>query len=105
MRKWSSLLPFVLLIAAPCLSQRASVSVNANESSCKDCRPFGKYLVEICTIYGDNDALASRRKVSCSVLPYPGHAPANPNLSTIKPKDQSITIKLVCDPAKKVVCD
>jgi len=105
MRNWSSHLVFLLLIAAPCLGQSASVNVNANGGACKDCRPFGKYLAEICTISGDIPTLASQRKVTCSEVPYPGSAPPNPQLSTIRPKDQTITIKLVCDPAKKTACD
>jgi hypothetical protein len=100
-------LPLVLLLlfAAAGLGQNASVNVRANADSCKDCRPFGKYLAEICTIYGDNGTLASQRKVSCAELPYPGALPANPQVSAIRPKDQTITIKLVCDPAQKTACD
>lgn len=105
MRNWGSPLVLLLLFAVPGLGQNASVNVRANADSCKDCRPFGKYLAEICTIYGDNGTLASQRKVSCSALPYPGGAPPNPQVSMIRPKDQTITIKLVCDPAQKTACD
>jgi hypothetical protein len=105
MRNWGSPLVLFLLFAAPGLGQNASVNVRANADSCKDCRPFGKYLAEICIIYGDNNTLARQRKVSCSALPYPGGVPANPQVSAIRPKDQTITIKLVCDPAQKTACD
>lgn len=105
MRNWGLPLVLLLLFAAPGLGQNASVNVRANADSCKDCRPFGKYLAEICTIYGDNGTLASQRKVSCAELPYPGALPTNPQVSAIRPKDQTISIKLVCDPAQKTACD
>jgi hypothetical protein len=113
MRNWGFYLVFLLLISAPCLGQGASGSGNPNSTgngnaspaACKDCRPFGKYLAELCTISSETPTLASQRRVTCTVLDYPEAAPPNPQFSAISRKDQTIAIKLVCDPTKKTDCD
>ena len=109
-----------LLIATPSLAQQASVSVSARSELPNDRRPFGKYLVETCTLTGEHLAL------TCTKVPYPtdsldrqrhlgrrdAQTPCPPTsnprpcqMAAIQLKDQSITIKLVCDPAKKDPCD
>jgi hypothetical protein len=120
MRNWGSSLVLLLLFAAPGLGQNASVNVRANADSCEDCRPFGKYLVETCTLAGEQLTL------TCTKVPYPTDSldqerhlgrrdertPCPPTenprpcqMAAIQPKDQTITIKLICDPAKKDPCD
>src|SRR5258708_26342718 len=96
---------FVLLIAGARLGQRASVNVNADSVLPRDPRPFGKYLVEICTLSGENRTVGEQRTVRCSVLPFSANRPADPQRAEIRPKDQTIAIKLVCDPAAKAPCD
>ncbi len=104
MRRWNVKLVFLWLIAAPCLGQQASVSVRANANQPRDLRPFGKYLVELCTLSGDRRTLTCQEAPLPSNLPAPGRAwpllPAIPQL-----KDQTITLKVVCDPAVKAPCD
>ena len=94
MRNWSSLL-LLLLIAAPCLAQRASVNVNADAGLPRDLRPFGKYLVEICPISSET------RTLRCAEAPF------TPGLTTqgTPAINQTITLKLVCNPATKAACD
>jgi len=103
MRKWISQLVFLLLVAH-CLGQQASVSVNANSALPRDPRPFGKYLVEICTLSSDKATVGEERTVRCTELPFPARKNEPQNVQ-ILPKDQTITIKLVCDPATKAPCD
>jgi hypothetical protein len=105
MRNCISQFVFLLLVAGVCLGQRASVNVNADSGLPRDPRPFGKYLVEICTISGENRTIGEQRTVRCSVLPFPANRPANPQRTEIRPKDQTITLKLVCDPAAKAPCE
>jgi hypothetical protein len=112
MRKWSSQLVLVLLAATSCLGQQASVNVSARAGLPYDQRPFGKYLVETCTFGGEHLTL------SCTKVAYPADSLEQPKKPCQKPhgepcrtnailqlKDQSVTIKLVCDPAKKAPCD
>jgi hypothetical protein len=101
MRNWSSHLIFVVLVAALCRGQqpRATVNVSATGGPPYDTRPFGKYLVEICTISGKT------RTITCSELPFPAAAPIGTPAATPQPKDQTLTLKLVCDPDKKTDCD
>jgi hypothetical protein len=79
MRDWSLRLAFFLLIAGPCFGQN------------RDTRPFGKYLVEICSISGN------ARTVTCRAVSQP--AGSTPQI------EQSITLKLICDPTAKASCD
>ena len=86
--------PFLalLLLAAPCFSQAVKIPL--------DPRPFGKYLAEICTLSG------AERTLTCAVTKLPGAPAPDPNQATADPKllDQTITVKLVCDPAAKGSC-
>jgi hypothetical protein len=104
MRTWSATLITLWLISLPCLGQHASVSVNANAGLPHDSRPFGKYLVEICTISGDTRTLSCQEAPLPSHLPNPGQGWA-PRSALIQRRDQTITLKLVCDPAVKTPCD
>ena len=93
MRRWSLLLILLLMIASTCLGQITARPLPP------DPRPFGKYLVEVCTIQGP------RRTVTCNqLLPFPpaagGAAPAAAQL-----RDQTITLKQVCDPDAKDGCE
>jgi hypothetical protein len=101
MRNWSSYLIFLVVVAALCRGQqpRATVNVSAAGGPPYDARPFGKYLVEICTISGKT------RTITCSELPSPAAAPIGTPAATPQPKDQTLTLKLVCDPDKKTDCD
>ena len=104
MRKRNAHLIFPLLVWASCFGQHANVSVKADAGIPHDARPFGKYLVEICTISGDN------RTLTCHELPLPHDAvmpgPSWPPLNAVsQQKDQAIAISLVCDPALKASCD
>ncbi len=111
MGTWGLRAVFLLLTITPCLGQNASVSVSANSGLGSDRRPFGKYLVETCTLTGGQLTL------SCTKVPYPADEiakpkpcskPAGPCNLTVVPqwKDQTVTIKVVCDPAQKTTpCD
>jgi hypothetical protein len=108
MGKWSSQLVWLFLIAAPCVGQNAAVTVTAHGGIPYDSRPFGKYLVETCTVTGE------QLTVSCTKVPYPSSNLEHSQTSCPKPgelkcpaqlKDQNVTIKLVCDPASKAKCD
>lgn len=92
MRNWRLQLLFVLLMAGSCLGQLP-------RGLPVDPRPFGRYLVEVCTLSGDI------RTISCSELPFPSVVPINPQNAAAQAKDQTITLKLVCDPAVKTPCD
>jgi len=59
MRSWSSQLIFLIFIAASCLGQPAHGPLP------HDPRPFGKYLVETCTLSGEQLTLR------CTKVPYP----------------------------------
>jgi hypothetical protein len=99
MRKWISHLIFLVLVAAMCWGQEQhpTVHVGAASGPPYDARPFGKYLVEICTLSGE------ARAISCPDL----HFAVPPAVATVQPKDQTITLTLVCDPDKykKNDCD
>jgi hypothetical protein len=110
MRDWSSPLVLLLLLAVPCLGQNASVSVSANSGLPNDRRPFGRYLVETCTLAGEQLIL------TCTKIPYPPKRVEYPNercptsvgqvcSTSTQKKDQAVTIKLVCEPASKKPCD
>jgi hypothetical protein len=112
MQKWSSQLVWLLLIGAPCVGQTAAVTVSAHGGIPYDSRPFGKYLVETCTVAGE------QLTVACTKVSYPDNPLKRPETACPKPegffcktdtasklKDQSVTIKLVCDPAKKTPCN
>jgi hypothetical protein len=113
METWSSRVAFLLTTALVCLGQNANVSVSANSGLAYDRRPFGKYLLEACSLSGVELTLR------CNKVPYPPHEsleiPKHPcPKEKVKPcevdiavqkKDQNITIKLVCDPAQKDPCD
>ena len=105
MRNRSSSLIF-LLIAVPCFGQHASVNVNADAALPHDTRPFGKYLVEICTLSGQNPTLTW----TCAETPLPPEKPVlkkGPTTIDATPQkmNQTITLKLVCNPATKDPCD
>src|SRR5258708_6505273 len=91
MHRWNLLL-ILLIPASPCLGQIAVPPLPPG------LRPFGKYLVEICTIQGPD------RTVTCNQLPFPpaagGAAPA-----AIQLRDQTIALKQVCDPDAKDGCE
>jgi hypothetical protein len=113
MGTWSSRVIFIMLTALVCLGQNANVSVSANSGLSYDRRPFGKYLVETCSLAGEKLTLR------CDKVPYPPHEalkvpnhpcpqqklePCNGDV-TVQEKDQTIAIKVVCDPAKKDPCN
>lgn len=100
MEMWGSRLVFLLLAAAQCAGQHASVSVNASGPLPKDPRPFGKYLTEICTLATEEQKGQEVRTVHCSRVP----GPTPPNPVKIGPKTQTIALKLVCDPDAKSPC-
>jgi hypothetical protein len=106
MRNLNLLVTVLLLrLASPCGAQQATVNVGADAGLPRDIRPFGKYLVEICTLSGEN------RKPNCTPTPL---APEKPepkdgqklpaNGATPQAIDQTITLKLACDPAAKGPC-
>src|SRR6476646_7005524 len=71
MRNLKLLLTSLLLFAATCFSQTANVNVKA-DAGAVDKRPFGKYLVEICTLSGPGPAIPEPeryRVVTCNRLP------------------------------------
>ncbi len=104
MRRKRANIIFLCLIATACQGQqRASVSVIADSSVARDLRPFGKYLVEICSISGATPGTGDARTVSCSRLPFP-ISPTNPRNAPIQPKDQTVTVALTCDPKAKTPC-
>ena len=100
MRNWSSQLVFLLLTAAPCLGQSARVNINADSALPRDTRPFGKYLVEICALSGE------QRTLKCAEAPLPPNLtiPARGTPAIVQNKDQTITLRLVCNPATKTAC-
>jgi hypothetical protein len=100
MRNLNTVLILALLFTAPCLAQ--SASVRADGGLPHDNRPFGKYLVEICTLLsGEN------RTLSCVPTPLAhdigGGRPAD--IRTALQIDQTITLKLICDPNAKNSCN
>jgi hypothetical protein len=111
MRKSSLNLAFLVLTAASCLGQQANVSVSAKSGLPVDPRPFGRYLVEACTVTGEQLTL------TCARLPYPNpilgkpNDPcpkakrANPCQTAMQATGQTITMKVVCDPASKEPCE
>jgi hypothetical protein len=119
MRRLSSkLLLILILVPASLAQQQANVSVSARSGLPNDRRPFGKYLVETCSLAGEHLTL------TCTKVPYPtelldqqrhlgAQRPCPPTrnprpcqMAAVQLKDQTVTIKLVCDPAKKdVPCD
>ena len=101
MRNWISHLIFLVMAGTLCLGQqpRATVNVSAAGGPPYDPRPFGKYLVELCTLSGE------ARTIRCSELPFPAARPAGTPPADAQPKDQTITLKLVCDSDKKGDCD
>jgi hypothetical protein len=113
MKRWSSVLVLLLLIAAPCFGQRANASVNAEGGLPRDTRPFGKYLVEICTVSGQE------RTITCHVMPHlpnsalplaPPNCAERKNLACypdalVQKTGQTITLKLACDPKSKATCE
>src|SRR5271169_5211964 len=106
MRNSNALVTILFLLLAPCFAQKATVNVQADAGLPHDFRPFGKYLVEICTLSG------AVRTVTCSptglalglaesgAVTVPRALPAISHLS-----DQSITLKLTCDPTAKGECN
>jgi hypothetical protein len=121
MRVLVARLLMALFMATPSLAQQANVSVSARSGLPNDRRPFGKYLVETCTLADEHLTL------TCTEVPYPRsdspeqvqsrrpRGTRNPCPPTVNPrpcqasavqsKDQTLGIKLVCDPAKKDPCD
>ena len=110
MRNLALQLSFLLLMAVTCVAQRASVSVNADSGLPRDPRPFGKYLVEICTIsYQNLPAAASAGtwelpRTVATVCRVPRNPEGRVSPLAI-PQDQGISIKLACDPAAKGDCN
>jgi hypothetical protein len=100
------LLISTLLLAPLSMGQNASVNVRADAGH-QDTRPFGKYLVEICTFSGDESRLGSMpeayRKLTCSRIKK--NADQHAYKVQLENVDQAITLKLVCDPGKKESCD
>ena len=96
---------FLLLLAAvPGLSQpqHASVSVSADSGFPFDPRPFGKYLAQICTISGERPVL------TCTPVQPPERpireGDAGPPIAA-RQLDQTITMKLGCDPSSTAPCN
>lgn len=87
------LFALLLLPAAPGFCDSASVHVSAKSNLPPDSRPFGKYFVEICTISGE------QRTLRCSPNPADTAAPRDADQL-----DQTITIKLACDPSAAGPC-
>jgi hypothetical protein len=112
MKNFFSRLIFLVLVVTPLLGeQRASVSASANSGSPYDARPFGKYLVETCTLSGERLTLTCKKIVyPVKVIEHPAPCPQAKGKPctfdvAVQKKDQNITIKVVCDPAKKDPCD
>ena len=101
MRNHKLILVLGLLVGTTCFTQNASVSVRA-DSGPIDKRPFGKYLVEICTLSGAQDLNQPNleRTVSCLETGYPRAG----RVARSTPIDQTITIKLVCGARGKEDC-
>src|ERR1041385_8024550 len=99
MRDKSLMFVFSLLLATSCFAQSASVNVQAHGGPI-DNRPFGKYLLEICTLTGEE------RTLSCipTRLAQGGERNINDARRFAKLVDQTIALKLVCDPALKEGC-
>jgi hypothetical protein len=94
MRSAKSLPILWLLVTAPCFGQSANVSVKADAGLSFDKRPFGKYFIEICTLAGEE------RTLRCSPNPKDSKIPRD-----VDQLDQTITMKLACDPAKQGDCN
>jgi hypothetical protein len=88
-------------------AQRANVSVAAEAASPHDVRPFGKYLVQICTLSVDSDS-PETQQVSCAPICTPSAdrqaAGCTPWPHASPDRSQSITLNLVCNPAAKGDC-
>ena len=93
----------LLLLAAPCFAQQATGNVKPDAGLAHDLRPFGKYLVEICTLSGE------KRTLTCDRTPLAEKTARNdvktPLAATPQKNDQTITLKLACDPAAKGPCN
>lgn len=97
-----------LLLTVACMAQSASVSVSANRGLPVDPRPFGKYLVEICTLSGADRALPNAEQTLTCTSTERGHLPAQNPIRVqleVQQTDQAITLKLVCDPNQKTPCN
>jgi hypothetical protein len=110
MRNLNLLFSFTLLFTVTCIAQSASVSVKANAGLPLDDRPFGKYLVEICTLAGDSRTLNCIRMPD-QPDPKKGWSPDSvtstqqKRVDASRPKiDQTITLKLHCGPGPKDIC-
>ena len=101
MRIWSSQLVVLLLVAAPCAGQRAGLGPGGPIS--RDPRPFGKYLTEICALAANEQAGQQVVTVRCAAMPFPAGPPGS-RPTEIQRKNQTITVKLVCDPKAKGPC-
>jgi len=91
------IIAFVILLAAPSFAQSVSVHAQAHGGPI-DARPFGKYLLEICTLAG------AGRTLSCVPTPLAqgiDRAGIEVARRLAKQIDQTITLKLVCDPAQQ----
>jgi hypothetical protein len=118
MRLRSSRLFLALLVVAPSFAQQANVSVSARSGLPYDPRPFGKYLIETCTLAREQPTPAREQlTLSCAKVPYPRDVVPQPRpcsqprgtgckiTAVPQLKDQTVTIKVVCDPAQKTPCD
>jgi hypothetical protein len=76
------------LLVAPCLAQYPT-----------DTRPFGKYLLEVCTLSGED------RTLSCIPTPLSNAGSSTPDIPATRQSDQAVTLKLTCDPAAKGDCN
>jgi hypothetical protein len=113
MRSWKLYLIFFVptLVGLTCSGQdRANVSVVAERGLPRDPRPFGKYLVEICTISGATDR-SDVRSIKCAQPPSIVQLKAAQQLTVqnlpsaaIELRDQALTIGLACDPQAQTSC-
>ncbi len=76
----------LLLAGTLCVAQRLPVRPGAKVGAFRDLRPFGKYLVQICTLTVTN----AQQRVTCVPTPV-----------AVPDKSQTIDLKLVSDPAAK----
>ena len=106
MRKLNLLRFFLpLLFAASALPQVDSVIVNGEAGFPRDLRPFGKYLTEICTLSGEDRTLTCVRTPLPPVRPWQDYRNPRPIAARKATFDQTITLKLACDPAQKLPCN
>jgi hypothetical protein len=106
MRNLNSLVAFLpLLLASPGAAQHPTVNANADAGLPHDIRPFGKYLVEICTLSGENRTLACTRTPLAPEKADSKDGKKPPaDHATPQQIDQTITLKLACDPTAKGPC-